>query len=53
VSTGARSWTVRLPAAAEVDGISPILANIERVLQGRQPVLLENPVVVPLALPAN
>jgi len=33
--------------------ISHIQTNIERVLQGRQPLLLDKPVVVPLALPAN
>lgn len=33
--------------------ISHIQTNIERVLQGKQPLLLEKPVLIPLALPAN
>jgi hypothetical protein len=33
--------------------ISHIQTNIERVLQGKQPLLLDKPALVPLALPAN
>lgn len=33
--------------------ISHIQTNIERVLQGKQPLLLDKPVLVPLALPGN
>ncbi len=33
--------------------VSHIQTNIERVLQGKQPILLEKPALVPLALPAN